>query len=73
MEERRFLITPGRHACRIGKEKGVMRTVRIEERLENGNRVPVHLAIRFETDGKKNPSQELFRSLRAVAAKRRAA
>ena len=73
MEERRFLITPGRHACRIGKKKGVMRTVRIEERLENGNRVPVHLAIRFETDGKKNPLQELFRSLRAVADKRRAA
>lgn len=73
MEERRFLIRSERRPCRIGKEKGVLKTVRIEERLQNGKRVPVHLAIHFETDGKKNPSQELFRSLRAVAAKRRAA
>ena len=73
MEERRFLIRSECRPCRIGKKKGVMRTVRIEERLQNGKRVPMHLAIHFETDGKKDPSQELLRSLRAVADKRRAA
>lgn len=73
MEERCFLIRSERQPCRIGKEKGVLKTVRIEERLQNGKRVPVHLAIHFETDGKKDLPQKLLRSLRAVAQKRRAA
>ena len=73
MEERHFLITPGRHAYRIGKEKGMLKTIKIEEQLENGKRIPVHLAIRYETNSAKNLSRELFRCLRAIADKRRAA
>ena len=49
MEERNFLYSFNEEKCKVGNQKGILRTFKIEEKLDDGSRVCVHTDIHFKS------------------------
>ena len=49
MEERNYIFSFNEEKCKIGNQKGILKTFKIEEKLENGNKVCLHTDIHFKS------------------------
>ena len=61
MEVRNLVISFDEHKCRIGGQKGTLKTVSIVETLPNGKQKTVHSDIRFESQDKGQGYKNLLR------------
>ena len=49
MEERNYIFSFNEEKCKIGNQRGVLKTFKIEEKLKNGTKVCVHTDIHFKS------------------------
>ena len=49
MEERNYIFSFNEEKCKVGKQKGTLKTFKIEEKLEDGSKVCVHTDIHFKS------------------------
>lgn len=75
MEVRNLVISFDKHNCRIGGQKGTLKTVNIVETLPNGKKKTVHSDIHFQSRETKQGYKNLLKLLKMPVkdAKRRAA
>ena len=64
METRNFVISFDKHKCRIGDQRGTLKTVSIIETLPNGKRKTIHSDIHFESDDQTPGYKSLLRFIR---------
>ena len=64
MEVRNLIISYDKHKCRIGGQKGTLKTINIVETLPNGKKKTVHSDIRFESQNKKQGYKNLLKLLK---------
>ncbi len=60
MEVRNLVISYDEHKCRIGGQKGTLKTVNIVETLPNGQKKTVHSDIHFESQDTKQGYKNLL-------------
>ena len=75
MEVRNLVISYDEHKCRIGGQKGTLKTVNIMETLPNGKKKTVHSDIHFESQDTKQGYKNLLKLFKMPVkdTKRRAA
>ena len=49
MEERNYIFSFNEQKCKVGSQKGVLKTFKIEEKLTDGSKVCVHTDIHFKS------------------------
>lgn len=64
MEVRSLIISYDKHKCRIGGQKGILKTINIVETLPNGKKKTVHSDIHFESQNKKQGYKNLLKLLK---------
>ena len=64
MEVRNLVISYDKHKCRIGGQKGILKTINIVENLPNGKNKTVHSDIHFESQNTKQGYKNLLKLLK---------
>lgn len=64
MEVRNLVISYDKHKCRIGGQKGILKTINIVENLPNGKKKTVHSDIHFESQNQKQGYKALLKLLK---------
>ena len=49
MEERNYIFSFNEEKCKVGKQKGILKTFKIEEKLDDGSKICVHKDIHFKS------------------------
>ena len=64
MEVRNLVISYDKHKCRIGGQKGTLKTLNIVETLPNGKQKTIHSDIHFESQNQKQGYKALLKLLK---------
>ena len=68
MEERNYIFSFNEEKCKVGSQKGTLKTFKIEEKLTDGSEVCVHTDIHFKSK-EMSPTQLKFMKLLSKARK----
>lgn len=49
MEQRNYIFSFNEEKCKVGKQKGTLKTFKIEEKMSDGSKVTVHTDIHFKS------------------------
>ena len=49
MEERNYIFSFNEEKCKVGNQKGTLKTFKIEEKMSDGSKVTVHTDIHFKS------------------------
>lgn len=49
MEERNYIFSFNEEKCKVGNQKGTLKTFKIEEKMSDGSKVCVHTDIHFKS------------------------
>ena len=49
MEERNYIFSFNEEKCKVGNQKGTLKTFKIEEKMADGSKVCVHTDIHFKS------------------------
>lgn len=64
MLERNLEISFDEHKCRIGNQKGILKTINIIETLPNGKKKTVHTEVNFKSQESNQGYQALIKLLK---------
>lgn len=66
MEKRNYIFSFDEEKCTVGKQKGTLKTFKIEEELDNGQKVCVHTDIHFKSKELSPTQMKLMKLLKRV-------
>ena len=66
MEERNYIFSFNEEKCKVGNQKGMLKTFKIEEKMADGSKVTVHTDIHFKSKELSPTQMKLMKLLKRV-------